>query len=862
MLRHLLKACWICVSLWAPIAWTMAQEKSVPVAVEQTPADPATAVALDSKAGLQFFEQKIRPLLVEHCFECHSTTTEVNGGLALDSKNGIQQGGDHGPVVDLKNVESSLLLTAIHYGDPDFEMPPKGKLPDRQIALLEQWVKMGLPYPAVDTEMISKPSVDIEGSKQHWAFRDFSKSVIDLPSQQGLSSQQGAPVSPSGEASSDVQVLQDALASASQQGSMGWSVRRSDAFIRAQQIASGLKPNEAADRRTWIRRAKIDLLGLPATFEEIQAFQNDPRPDAHERLIEQWLSTPQYGERWSRAWLELVRYCDVPEQWAEVHFTYRYRDWVVQALNEDMPYDRFVQLQLAADLIQDARNEDLAALGFIGLSPTYWKELQLPVEIIKSIVSDEYEERIYSWSSTFLGVNLACARCHDHKTEPFTQKDYYAIAGVFANSRLVDRVLDRSVDAMQVIEAKRQVTEIEAKWNKLNAELTAVEKKEKETPLQESEKVELEKKRKEREDLSAQIAKLKLTPGYDTAMAPGTLDATLEVKPVEQGHGSRIVYVNQPKESAIEIRGNPNKLGEVVPRRYLSVLSRQEPPRFIQGSGRLDLVEAMLEHSSALMARVMVNRIWKLHFGRGVVETPSEFGIRGEAPSHPELLEDLAQRFVENGWSLKWLHKEIMLSSTYRQASKVIGEGDPENRYFTRVPIRRLEVEAWRDAMLSVTGRLDNRLGGEPFELNQVENGRRTLYGSVVRRELSDILRLYDFPDPLTHSPQRLPTSTALQQLFVLNSPFILQQSKGLLEQLQRLESQAQEVRDGDNKQEKSADVLTENRIQLAYRLLFGREPNAQEIALGRQFVGEGSVEQWQLYCQTLLGSNEFLFVD
>lgn len=840
MLRHLLTVTWICVSLWATTAWTVAQEDNAQISVDQT-----APVTRDSKEGLEFFEQKIRPLLLEHCFECHSTTTEVNGGLVLDSRNGIERGGDHGPAVDLKNVESSLLLTAIHYRDPDFEMPPKGKLPDRQIALLEQWVKMGLPFPAVDTEMLSKPSVDIEGSKQHWAFRGFSDRFIDFPKLQS------EPESSSGDANTNVRVNPDTHA-----------IRRSDAFIHAQQIANGLKPNEAADRRTWIRRAKIDLLGLPATFEEIQAFQNDPQPDAYERLIEHWLSTPQYGERWSRAWLELVRYCDVPEQWAEVHFTYRYRDWVVQAMNEDMPYDRFVQLQLAADLIPDARNEDLAALGFIGLSPTYWKELQLPVEIIKSIVSDEYEERIHSWSSTFLGLNLACARCHDHKTEPFTQKDYYAIAGVFANSRLVDRVLDRSVDSLQVIEAKRQVADFEAKWTKLNAELAAVEKKEKETPLQENEKIEQEKRRKEREELSAQIAKLKLTPGYETAMAPGTLDATLEVKPVEQGHGSRIVYVNQPKEAAIEIRGNPNKLGEVVPRRYLSVLSKQEPPRFTQGSGRLDLVEAMLEHSSALMARVMVNRIWKLHFGRGIVETPSEFGIRGKAPSHPELLEDLAQRFVENGWSLKWLHKEIMLSRTYRQASEVRGEGDPENRYFTRMPIRRLEVEAWRDAMLSVTGRLDNRLGGEPFDLNQLENGRRTLYGSVVRRELTDMLRLYDFPDPLTHSPQRIPTSTALQQLFVLNSPFILHQSKGLLEQLQRLELHAREAGEGNEKQEKSTDVLTENRIHMAYRLLFGRDPSQREIALGRQFVDEGSVEQWQLYCQTLLGSNEFWFVD
>jgi cytochrome c553 len=781
----------------------------------------------DSREGLLFFEQKIRPMLVTHCFECHSTTTETNGGLVLDSKEGIIQGGDHGAAVDLKNLEASLILTAIHYSDPEFEMPPKGKLSERDIALFEQWVKMGLPYPAVDVKRTEKPKIDIEAGKQHWAFRDFSDQPISLPTD------------------------------SSHPSALAWAARRHDAFILAQQQANGMQPNAAADKRTLYRRAKFDLLGLPATFEEIEAFANNPQPDAFEQQIEAWLAMPQYGERWSRAWLELVRYCDVPEQWAEIHHTYRYRDWVLNAFNEDMPYDRLVRLQIAADQIEDARDEDLAALGFIGLSPTYWKELQLPVEIIKSIVSDEYEERIYSWSSTFLGVNVSCARCHDHKTEPFTQQDYYAIAGVFANSRLVDRVLDRRIDSLQVIDAKKQVGELETKLTKLNGEIVAAEKKEKEVTLNETEKSELEKKRTERDQITEQIAKLKSIPGYDLPMAPGTIDATLEVKPVEQGHGSRIVYVDQPKEAAIEIRGNPNKLGEVIPRRYLTVLSDQQPVRFSNGSGRLDLANAMLEQSGPLMARVIVNRIWKLHFGRGIVETPSDFGTQGERPSHPELLEDLARSFVENGWSLKWLHKEIMLSSAYQQSSRTSDTRDPGNQYFARFPLRRLEVEAWRDTMLAVTGRLDSRVGGEPFDLNQTENGRRTLYGIVVRRELADMLRLYDFPDPVTHSPQRLPTSTALQQLFVLNSPFMLSQARGLFEHVQRLETQDKDFSDSTHMVDS-----TQRRIRLVYRLLYGRFPNDKELELGRQFVGDGSPEAWQLYCQTLLGSNEFWFVD
>ena len=454
-------------------------------------------------------------------------------------------------------------------------------------------------------------------------------------------------------------------------------------------------------------------------------------------------------------------------------------------------------------------------------------------------------------------MNLSCARCHDHKTEPFTQQDYYAIAGVFANSRLIDRALDRSVDSLGLIDAKREVSELDAKLAKLATEISASEKKEKETSLNETEKLELEKKKAEREALAGKIAQLKLVPGFNAPMAPGTIDATLEVKPVEQGHGSRIVYVNQPKDAAIEIRGNPNKLGEVVPRRYLSVLSSVDPPKFSQGSGRLELANAMLAQSGPLLARVIVNRIWKLHLGRGIVETPSDFGTQGEAPTHPELLEDLAKRFVENGWSLKWLHKEIMLSATYRQSSQITDESDPVNRYYTRFPIRRLEVEAWRDTMLVVTGRLDQRIGGEPFDLNQSENGRRTLYGTVVRRELADMLRLYDYPDPVTHSPQRLPTSTALQQLFVLNSPFMLFQAKAFFEHLQRLEANA------NTSGEPSTTLAPmDRRIHLAYRLLYGRLPTAKEIELGRIFVGEGSPEQWQLYCQTLLGNNEFWFVD
>jgi hypothetical protein len=784
---------------------------------------PNLSVAQEfSLESLAFFEQKIRPLLVEHCFECHSSNTESEGGLRLDSRPSILQGGDHGAAASLDNPSSSLLLAAVHYRDPDFEMPPNGKLSDKDIATFEQWVQMGVPYPAVANATKPKYQVDIEAGKKHWAFQNFQS--IPLPALN---------------ASAD------------------WPNKRHDVWILAEQQKHSKIPNEAVAKETLLRRAKFSLLGLPATYEEIQSFAADREPDAFQRQLEKWLASPQYGERWGRSWLELVRYCDVPEQWTEVHHTYRYRDWVVQALNEDMSYARFMQLQLAADQISDARHEDLAALGFIGLSPTYWKELQLPVEIIKSIVSDEYEERIYSWSSTFLGVNLACARCHDHKTEPFTTQDYYAIAGVFANSRMVDRVLNRDIDSLKVLEAKKIVAELEPKITTVEKDIKSLETKQADGTIAADEQDRLTKMKMDREDLVRQLELAKQTPGYDLPTAPGTIDAVLEVKDALQGHGSRIVYADVPKDAAVEIRGNPNKLAEVVPRRYLSVLSSAEPPRFAQGSGRWELAHTMLEQSSPLMARVIVNRIWKLHFGRGIVETPSDFGLQGEPPTHPELLEDLAQRFIDNNWSLKWLHKEILLSSTYQQSSRVNANDDPSNHLYTRFPMRRLEVEAWRDAMLIATNQLDYRVGGAPLDLNQTDNVRRTIYGIVTRRELADILRLYDFPDPVTHSPQRLPTSTALQQLFVLNSSFMISQSQGLLRRIERVESTSEDARAGNI----ALDPIAK-KIELAYRYLYGREPNGKEIEMGRAFVGDGSKEQWQLYCQALLSSNEFWFVD
>lgn len=778
--------------LLAPILWLAL----IQLVMSQTP----------TAQDLAFFEQKVRPLLVEKCFECHSQKSDKpNGGLRLDARDSILAGGDNGPAIVVEQPQQSLLVRAIHYRDPDIEMPPDGKLSDREIATIEDWVRRGLPYPDSfrDGPAVTK-RVDIQEGKKHWAFQPLSMpspAVVTKPS---------------------------------------WPMRRIDAFILAEQEKQGLHPSAPASKAALLRRAKFDLIGLPPTPDEVEAFLNDSLPDAFQRRIEHWMSSPRYGERWARFWLELARYCDIPESWAETEGnSYLYRDWVVGALNDDMPYDRFAMLQIAADHMPEADPTDLAALGFIGLSPSYWKELQLPVEIIKTIVSDEYEERIHTFSSTFLGLNLACARCHDHKHDPIAVEDYYALAGVFASTRSIDRALALGVDSRKVYEAHQQVKKLDQEIKKIQGEINKLNNEQEEDSKKRSAKQD------ELQELNKQLLAARSTAGFESVLAPGVLDASLEVVEAPGTHGSRIVYHPAPKDLAVEIRGNPNRTGPIVPRRFIAVLSKDPPSKFLQGSGRLELAQSMIRECQPLVARVLVNRIWKLQFGRGLVETPSDFGFQGDPPSHPELLDDLAQRFIAHSWSLKWLHCELMLSAAYQQASDPNPQTDPLNRFVTHAPLRRLDVEQWRDAMLFTTGTLDNSLGGGSEELSQPGHHRRTLYGTVKRRELTDILRLHDFPDPITHSPSRTSTMTPLQQLFTLNSPFMLEQAAELVKRLQS---------------GSAADPARQ--VEQVYQRLFARLPSQNEMRLGLEFVSGEDTQDWKHYVQMLLASNEFYFVD
>ena len=593
-----------------------------------------------------------------------------------------------------------------------------------------------------------------------------------------------------------------------------WPQTRIDFFILARMEAAGLKPAPRADDRVLQRRLAFDLTGLPPQEAEPIDFKSS---------IVRTLANPQYGERWARHWLDLARYVDRTPDWLEsTKFSYLYRDWVVKALNDDMPYDRFVLRQLATDLLPECGPEDRVALGFIGLSPTYFKELQLPPEIIKKTVADEWEEHVDAVGRTFLGLTLACARCHDHKSDPITAQDYYALAGVFAS-----------------VKQSEVPTMTDALWRpvaKARAEVAALEKTIKE----------LTKKKQPVVELQGKIDAIKNgTPHYNMLMANGVEEAALFVVKKEKEHGTKLDYrMGVSRDLELMKHGDPNDLGATVPRRFLSAFpSKTGRPRvFTQGSGRLELAKAIVEDAAPLTARVIVNRVWKHHFGRGLVDTTSEFGNLGETPTHPELLDDLTGQFMERGWSLKWLHTEILSSATWQQSSQATEseERDPENKLYARMLRRRLDWEAWRDSILTATAQIDQTMGGPAISISDPKNVRRSLYGASDRQDMDPMLRIHDVPDPGAHNPWRTETITPLQGLFALNSPFIQQQS----------------------------DILGQwamsRELNELYQKLFRRKPSAREQDLARAFFDQREKDgaAWSQYAQALLAGNEMLFVD
>lgn len=610
---------------------------------------------------------------------------------------------------------------------------------------------------------------------------------------------------------------------------------RIDAFIENTLSSKDLVFSPEADRRTLIRRVYFDLVGLPPDVDAMDDALMDKRPDAWSQLVDRLLSSPAYGEKWSRMWLDQVRYADQTAVWFEnMGSAWLYRDWVIQALNDDIPYPEFVQRQLATDLMASTGSEDIPALGFLGLSPTYWKELKLAPEVIKTIVADEWEERVDMMSRTLLGLTVSCARCHDHKSDPVSMQDYYALAGIVANIRLTSRPIIPEQQWKPIAAAREQVRLWHDEINRLSKD---------ESPDTEERIGEVKK----------QIAELKKkTPNYDLPMAHAIDDAYLEILP-DGPDATKLVYLEHAhRDLESHVRGDPNRTGDTVQRGFFTVFGGGALGK--NGDARLEWAKSLFEHAEGLAARVIVNRVWKEHFGEGMVATPGNFGLSGAVPIHRELLDDLAARFVVNGWSLKWLHREILLSRTWRQSSQMHAKGqmlDPENKLLWRMPRRRLYIEAWRDAMLAVSGRLDPSLGGASQNLSQSDNVRRTIYGTVHRRDLDVMLKLHDFPDPNRYSEQRIDTTTPVQQLFALNGPFVRDCSMHL----------------ADSIVARSGDGLS-GWIKHLFRQVWGRTPTADEEVLFESYFESEAASNTDIReilarcAQTCITSNAFLYVD
>ena len=742
----------------------------------------------DEVAGVEFFESHVRPLLVERCYECHSADSEpVEGGFRLDSRAAWQRGGDSGKAIEPGAPGESRLFKAVLYQDPTLAMPPDNALSKREIEVLRRWIMMGAPDSRTEEIDSGVREIDMRTGRQFWSFQSIRE-----------------PESP---------VVKDDA----------WLKTQVDRFVLARLEEQGLLPVNRLSRRTLIRRATLDILGLPPTPEEIDSFVNDRSSNAWPRLVDRLLASRHYGERWARHWLDVARYADDQLRdeffYHELPHAWRYRDWVVRAFNEDMPFDQFVLQQLAGDILVDTIGpESTVATGFLALGMIYQDDGATP-EGIAVAKAETLDDRVDTVTRGLLGLTVSCARCHDHKFDPIPTEDYYSLAGVFHNSKYVE---DAPLVGNEIVERYRLARK---KFERTKKLLSAAEK------AGDADKV---------ADLQRDFEKTK--------------QAVPSIYP--QAHA---VVEDGNSDLPVALRGNLLKPGKLVPRHFLTVIAGDDPPPFLQGSGRLELAEAMVSPDNPLTARVIVNRIWQQYFGRGIVASASNFGALGERPTHPQLLDWLASRLIAADWSLKSVHREILLSSVYQLAAEhnqYNDDIDSGNQWLWRMNRRRLDIETQRDCLLSISGELDRQIGGVA-EPNLFSSLRRTIYGTVRRDIQSDsdkLLRIFDFPNPRISSSGRASTITAQQQLFSLNSTFVIQRAQALA---MRVSRENQNSTDGHDF---SGDV------RYAFVLTLGREPSREEFTLVEEFIGDNSREElgklsrWEQFCQAIMISNEAVY--
>ncbi len=906
---------------------------------------------------LDFFEDRIRPLLTRHCLECHGPQ-KSESELRLDSRDAILAGGSSGNAGAVAGEpDTSLIVQAVRHAG-DFEMPPNRKLSENEIADLVRWVEMKLPWPksAATISPFSIEELIQQHRRNHWAFQPIRR-----------------PAAPP---------VQSRAVSAV------------DRFVLAKLESIGLSLSPRADRRTLIRRATFDLTGLPPTYSQVESFVNNDSPNAYSELVDRLLDSPQYGERWARHWLDVARYSDTSGYALgnadnRYPFAFTYRDYVIDAFNSDLPYDQFIREQLAADHLDvPGDKKTLAALGFITVGRKY---LGRPETV---------DDQVDVVTRGLMGLTVSCARCHDHKYDAIPTQDYYSLYSVFANNHVPDElpligsdqqrarfesyfqelnelknrivtfrqskhqalrqhIDEHFPDYLALVIAPEQELLIEKQafiqlkaadirtgvldqWRnylrknhddpaliKPSLDLLAIaddqfelnaavlidhwsnhpdetrinvlylEKLKSNPPIQKielarilgelfSETLEEWKSRGSKEPPIGQfdgprreIAAILFDNRSPARISLDKFDKYMELPERQELEKLQAAIVKHNAESPaglaramvlrdneqlneqhIMLRGNEHQRGDIVPRRFVALLSREDPeglnerPIFERQSGRLDLAEKIASRENPLTARVLVNRVWMHHFSRPLVDTPSDFGIRCEQPVQLDLLNFLAAEFIDNGWSVKQLHRSIMLSDTYCQASDERSDcvaRDSENRLLWKMNRRRLEFEPLRDSMLAVSGQLDLTLYGKSVELFKPPlSNRRTIYGLINRQDLPGLYRVFDLANPDQSTARRIRTTVPQQALFMMNSLFVTQQARHLVDAIPDF-----------------SNTGVPAKLTWLYHAIYQRDPTSEELEIGRQFIdsssprtGEKNLGIWQRYAQLLLCTNEFEFID
>ena len=790
-------------------------------------------LAASAAEGDAFFRERVEPLLKQRCYECHSHAGKIKGGLVLDSRSGWQAGGDSGPALVPGTPEKSHLIEAVRYTNPDMEMPPKAKLPQSEIAVLEEWVKRGAPDPretVAVAKAVKKTGVDVEEGRKHWSYQPVRDAEPPIVHDQA------------------------------------WPLNEVDAFVLAKQEAAGLQPGPEAEAHAWLRRVTFDLTGLPPSETEIAGFVADHSPKAHERVVDRLLSSKAYGERWARHWLDLVGYAEQIGTEGKVfaEHAWRYRDYLVESFHQDKPFDRFIREQLAGDLLPAAspqeRRENLIATGFIVLGDVDINAIdKLKME------HDFVDSQVSKVGTTFLGMTLGCVRCHDHKFDAIGQQDYYALAGMFRSTKTTFKTghgIWSNIQRVPLPELEEDLAIARSHEQKLAGWRNEKQKLEAESKALGDKPDAAGKKRLD--ELKKEITALELRIGHGEYFHPGKPQA-IAVQDAEK-----------PADMRVTIRGNPYALGDTIPRGLVRVAMWSPQPNIPAGqSGRLQLADWIADARNPLTARVAVNRVWQKLFGEGLVRSVDYFGTRGDTPSHPELLDHLAHRFMQEGWSQKKLIRMLSLSRTYRLASGNPPSKDPENKLVTRMNRQRLDAESIRDAMLVASGRLAAPVGGPGLPLEFPENisglplkekqdvhpqfslkkeresqaVERTLYLPVVRTgtqpgtaRLRDV---FDFPQPAQFTSKRSETTVPTQSLYLLNADLIRERGEDLAKALLDI-------------QEDDADRLARLWLRVLNRPITAAE-HEDALAFLQASKAAGETPAWTELARALFGTNEFL---